>query len=210
VSATSPGLYERLVFPWLLDHLTSGAEFTRLRRDTLAPACGRVVEIGFGTGASVSLYPSTVTGVVGLDPNPGMYARAHPRTAPAAIPTTLVVGTAEALPLRDECADTAVSLLTLCSVTDPHTTLRELRRVLRHDGRLLLMEHGLSPEPGVARWQHRLDWLESIVACGCHLTRPVEALVGAAGFRFDTVRSFALGGAPRTHGWLTIGTAYKD
>lgn len=209
VASRTPGFYERRVFPWLLDLLTSNPEFTRLRHDTLAPARGDVVEIGFGTGASLAHYPSAVRRLVGLDPNPGMHARARPRVRDTGVPVALVVGAAEGLPLLDGCADTAVSMLTLCSVTDPQAVLRDVRRVLRHDGRLLVMEHGLSADPRVARWQHRLDWLEMVVACGCHLTRPVVTLVEDAGFRFDTVRSLFVSGVPRTHGWLTIGVARK-
>ena len=100
-----------------------------------------------------------------------------------------------------------MSTLTLCSVDDPARVLRELRRVLKDDGRLIVAEHGLSRDPGVARWQRRLNRLENVIACGCHLTRPIEDLVRGAGFRFESLRTFYLEGAPRTHGCFTVGTA---
>ena len=87
--------------------------------------------------------------------------------------------------------------------------LAELRRVLRPHGRLLLMEHGLAEEEGVARWQQRLNGLQRVVACGCNLDRPIAELVQANGFRFESVRKFYVPRMPRTHGWVTVGVALK-
>jgi hypothetical protein len=61
----------------------------------------------------------------------------------------------------------------------------------------------------VARWQNRLNRPQKVVACGCHLNRPVADLVEKGGFRFDAVRTFYATKPPRTHGWVTIGAAVK-
>jgi hypothetical protein len=81
--------------------------------------------------------------------------------------------------------------------------------VLRDDGTLLLMEHGLAGDPGVARWQNRLNGIQRVVGCGCNLNRRIGELVQAHGFRFESVRRFYAPNIPRTHGWLTVGTAVK-
>lgn len=203
------GFYERRVFPWLNDRLGADPALERIRADGLADARGRVVEIGFGTGLNLRHYPAAVQGLVAVEPNPGMHERAHPRIAQSRIPVELVMGRAENLPLPDASFDTAVAVLTLCTVSDPARVLAELRRVLRNDGRLLLIEHGLSGDPGVARWQNRLNGLQRTFACGCNLNRSVPALVEASGFRFQTLRQLYVPKVPRTHGWLTIGTAVK-
>lgn len=203
------GMYERCVFPWINDSALRRPEFEALRHETLAPARGRVVEIGFGSGASLAQYPAAVDRVIGVEPNDGMLLRARPRLADSRVPVAVVLGTAEHLPLADESADTVVSVLTLCSVADPQAVLSEVRRVLRADGQLLFAEHGLADDPGVARWQRRLNSLQQVVACGCHLDRPVAATIARAGFAFDPVRSFHVPGTPRTHGWLTVGRAIK-
>ncbi len=203
------GLYERYVFPRINDSVAFRPEFEALRRETLAPARGRVVEIGFGSGASLLQYPPAVTGVVGIEPNDGMLDRARARIAGFAAPVEVVLATAECLPLADEMADTVVSILTLCSVADPAAALAEVRRVLRPDGQLLFAEHGLADDPAVARWQHRLNPVQKILACGCHLDRPVAATIARSGFAFEPIRSFHVPGTPRTHGWLTIGRAVK-
>lgn len=203
------GFYERRVFPWLNDVLGRAPVLQQLRRDTLAAARGRVVEIGFGTGANLPFYPAAVTGVAGIEPNEGMTDRARRRIPDAGVPVSLVVGEAEALPFDDGMFDCAVSTLTLCSVRDPMQCLAELRRVLAHDGLLFVLEHGLAEDAGTARWQQRLNGVERVVACGCNLNRSVDGLLTAAGFTFEDVRRFFAPGVPRTHGWITAGRAVK-
>jgi SAM-dependent methyltransferase len=201
--------HEHRLFPWFNDRLGHVPALERLRGEELRAAHGRVIEIGFGTGLNLPHYPPTVTSLVAVEPNPGMLARAATRIEAAAIPVEIVAASAESLPFPDNSFDCAVSFLTLCSVSEPGPVLDELRRVLGRCGRLLLMEHGLAEEPAVARWQRRLNPLETALACGCHLDRPVARLVEDSGFRFQRVRSFYLPGTPRTHGWFTVGVALK-
>lgn len=203
------GFYEGRIFPWLNDKLSSDPALVRIRADAVRGARGRVVEIGFGTGLNLPHYTAAVTEVVAIEPNAGMLERGRARINAAPFPVQVVPATAEDLPLPDRSFDTAVSTLTLCSVTDPVSVLRELRRVLRDDGRLLLVEHGLADDAGVARWQQRLDWLQGKLACGCHLNRPIRRLVEAAGFRFEQVDASFVPKMPRTHGWATVGVAVK-
>ena len=201
------GFYQRRVFPWLNDRFCGDEQLQQLRAETLRPARGRVLEIGFGTGLNLPHYPPAVDSLVAVEPNAGMLARARPRTAAAAIPVEAIEGGAEAIAMPGASFDTAVSVLTLCTVADPARVLSELRRLLRPQGLLLLLEHGLAPDPGVVRWQHRLNRLERVLACGCNLDRPVADLVRSNGFRFESVRQFYGPGIPRTHGWVTLGCA---
>jgi hypothetical protein len=64
-----------------------------------------------------------------------------------------------------------------------------MRRVLKPGGRLLFVEHGLSPEIGIARWQHRLTPYWKRIGGGCHLDRKMDDLIRAAGFRVDAVET---------------------
>jgi SAM-dependent methyltransferase len=203
------GVYERHVFPWINDSVAFRPEFEAIRRETLAPSRGRVVEIGFGSGASLSMYPAAVTEGLGIEPNEGMLARAGPRLAAFGRPVAVVLAAGEHLPLADATADTVVSVLTMCSVSELGAVLSEVRRILRAGGQLLFAEHGLAEDPQVARWQHRLNPIQKVLACGCHLDRPVAASMAGAGFRFEHIRSFHVPGTPRTHGWLTAGRAVK-
>ena len=205
----SGGFYESRVFPWLNDRLTAGPSLAAIRAEAVGSARGRVVEIGFGSGLNLAHYPASVQSLVAVEPSAGMRARSRERIAAARFPVEVIEGVAERLPLPDEGFDTAVSTLTLCSVSQPAAALGELWRVLRDDGRLIVLEHGLADDAGVARWQHRLNGLQGVLACGCHLDRPIAALVRGQGFRFETLRSFYAPKMPRTHGWVTVGVAVK-
>jgi ubiquinone/menaquinone biosynthesis C-methylase UbiE len=203
------GFYERRVFPWLNDALGAVPALQDLRRETLSAAAGRVVEIGFGSGANLPFYPSAVTSVIGLEPNDGMTDRARARIPAEAMPVDLREGVAEDLPFAADLFDAAVSTLTLCSVSDPRRALRELHRVLRTGGALFVLEHGRARDASVARWQDRLNGVQRVLACGCNLNRPMVELVTEAGFVFEDVKTFFAPGVPRTHGWITAGRAIK-
>lgn len=204
------GLYERRLFPWLNDRLNRDPQIVQLRREALAPARGRVLEIGFGTGANLPHYPEAVTEVVAIEPSEGMNARAARAIAASRIPVQSIATGAEQLPVPDRSIDTVVSTLVLCTVSDPRRVLGEIHRVLRDDGRFVILEHGLSDDIKIARWQHRLNGLQRLVACGCNLDRRIRDLVEGASFRFDEIRQFYAPKLPKTHGWITTGHCHPE
>jgi ubiquinone/menaquinone biosynthesis C-methylase UbiE len=118
--------------------------------------------------------------VIGIDPSPRLLAVAHRRAIATGVRTELLQGSATAIPLADTTID--VMTWTLCSIPDPLAALREMRRTLKPGGQLLFVEHGLSPEPSVERWQNRLTPIWRRVAGGCHLNRKMDDLIRSAGF----------------------------
>ena len=143
------GFYERWIVPRLLDLAMRNRLLDHYRQRTIKTAQGLVLEVGVGSGLNLPLYGPTVTRVVAIDPSPELLRIASRRTADVVIPVSLLRASAEDLPLADAVFDTIVMTWTLCSIPNPMAALTEMRRVLRPGGRLIFVEHGLSPEiPG--------------------------------------------------------------
>ncbi|HYE92279.1 MAG TPA: class I SAM-dependent methyltransferase [Terriglobales bacterium] len=173
--------------PWMYDALCALCErggFGRWRRWLAAGARGRTLDLGCGTGRNLPLLPSGVRAVA-LDPSPEALARAR-RRAPG-IP--LVRASAEALPFRDGAFDTVLSGLVFCSVPDAARGLGEVRRVLRADGELRMLEHVRATTPWRARIQDVIQPVWTRVAGGCHPNRDTEATVRRARFAIDDRRA---------------------
>ena len=122
---------------------------TDQRCELLSGLSGKVVEVGCGDGANFPLYPTTVTEVVAVEPEPYLRAHAERAAASAPVPVTVIDGTAEHLPLTNASVDAAVASLVLCSVPDPLQAVAEIVRVLRPDGTVHFLEHVLADDPGL-------------------------------------------------------------
>lgn len=178
-----------------------------VRRDLLAQARGRVVEIGAGTGANLPHYPAAVEELVLTEPYDRMARQIEPKLAESGRRARVVLAPAESLPLDDASFETAVSTLALCTVDDPAAVVQELRRVLAPGGRLLFLEHVRSPDPRVARWQDRLErpwhWLGS----GCHCNRDTLATIASGPFEVERHRRGEIPHAPPIVRPLLTGSA---
>jgi ubiquinone/menaquinone biosynthesis C-methylase UbiE len=193
------------LFPRIVDKACARREFAEPRRRTLAGLAGDVVEIGFGSGHNLAHYPAAVDRILAVEPSAVARRLAEPRVADRGITVEFVGLDGEEVPLPDDCADAAVSF-TLCTIPDVTGALGELARVLRPGGRLHFLEHGLSPDPKVAAWQHRLTPLQRRVCGGCHFDRPIDELITQAGFRIVTLENYYLAG-PKTPSYLYQGVA---
>jgi ubiquinone/menaquinone biosynthesis C-methylase UbiE len=201
--------YERWILPPILDLIMRQKHLTKYRRTVVAAARGRVLEIGVGSGLNFSLYGKEVELVYGIDPSPRLLAMARPRAAASTVPVELLLGSATAIPLADDAVDTVVMTWTLCSIPDPLAALREMRRVLKPNGTLCFVEHGLSPEPGIETWQHRITPAWRRVAGGCHLDRKIDELIRLAGFNLTNLQvEYAPG--PRTMSYMYQGCACRN
>jgi ubiquinone/menaquinone biosynthesis C-methylase UbiE len=164
------------------------------RRALLAGLHGRVLDLGAGDGANFRHFPPTVTGVVAVEPEPYLRARAQENAAAAPVPVEVVDGLAERLPLPDASVDAAVAALVLCTVPDQAAALAELRRVLRPGGELRFFEH-VAADGGPRRaLQTAVDrtGLWPLLAGGCHTTRHTLAAIERAGFAVERVEHLSL------------------
>jgi ubiquinone/menaquinone biosynthesis C-methylase UbiE len=189
------GLYRRFLLPVVLHAAARFRPFQPERPRAVAQVAGVVVEVGFGSGMNLPYYTGAVERVIGVDPLPGMVAKARERIAAAPFPVEVRGGPAEAIPLPDKIADSVVTTLTLCSVADPPQALREMARILKPGGRLHFLEHGYSPLEHIRRKQDRWNGLYVRFGGGCHLNRRIDELIEAAGFRFEVIERYRLKGA---------------
>jgi ubiquinone/menaquinone biosynthesis C-methylase UbiE len=203
------GFYAQVIVPLLCDFALDRPFVAKYRRDLLAHASGSILEIGFGTGLNLPCYPPHVRKVTTVEPNIGMSRRARSRIKQVGIELDQRVVGGEQLPFEDGTFNCVVSTFTLCSIEHVARVLGEVYRVLKPGGRFLFMEHGLSSQPNVQKWQHRLNGLQMRLAGGCHLDRDIRALVSAQSFSFVTIEEFYIEKTPKTHGYLYRGMARK-
>ncbi|WP_309081638.1 class I SAM-dependent methyltransferase [Zhihengliuella sp.] len=201
------GLYGEHVLPRLMARAMDLEEIAPLRRRLCSGLSGRVIELGFGSGANVPYYPAGVTDVCAVEPSDTAWRLAGAKLDAAAVPIRRGGLDGQRLDAEDASFDHAVSSLTLCTIPDAAAALAELRRVLEPGGRLHFLEHGLAPDDRVRRWQRRLEPLQRTLAGGCHLTREVRPLLESAGFRLLSADSFYQPRFPKASGYLTLGVA---
>jgi ubiquinone/menaquinone biosynthesis C-methylase UbiE len=189
------GLYSRFVLPRVV-HLACRSGSNMNQRAKVVPrARGCVLEVGIGSGLNLPFYDaSRVTKVWGLDPSPELRAMAARVARDVPIDVEFLGLPGEAVPLEAASVDTVVITYTLCSVVDPEAALRQMARVLKPGGELLFCEHGEAPDERVRRWQRRLTPVWSRLGGGCHLGRPIPALIERGGFRLTGVESRYLPG----------------
>jgi ubiquinone/menaquinone biosynthesis C-methylase UbiE len=200
--------YHHYVLPRLVNSAMSREEATRLRGVNVPAASGVVLEVGIGSGLNLPFYTRAVTRLYGVDPSVELLAMAKPKAAAALFPVELVNGDARQLPLAAESVDTAVVTWSLCSIADAPGALLEMRRVLKPGGTLIFVEHGLSPDPGIRRWQNRLTPFWRRFTGGCHLNRKMDDLVRDAGFTLVDMRTEYVSG-PRAFTFMYEGKGRK-
>jgi SAM-dependent methyltransferase len=197
------------VLPRVVDLTCGGKRMEPVRRPALEGLAGTVVELGFGSGPNVGLYPPAVERVLAVEPSEGARALARKRMAARHHPPVDFVGLDGAtLPLEDASADAVLSTFTLCTIPDVEGAMAEIVRVLRPGGSLHFVEHGRSGDPLVLRRQVRFEPIQRRIAGGCHLTRDPADLAERAGLRVEDLARFRLQG-PKILTTMSSGRAVK-
>lgn len=204
------GFYADHIEPALVSCACGMKAIARERAPVVPHAKGRVLEIGFGSGHNAPYYNrEAVTHLYALEPSAAMRKRAQKRIAGLPFPLEWLDLPGEEIPLDDESVDTVLVTFCLCTIPGVEAALAGMRRVLKPGGRLVFLEHGLSPDAGVARWQHRLNGLWGALGGGCQLVRQPAALISGAGFQIETLdRHYARGG-PKFASYLSAGVAFR-
>jgi ubiquinone/menaquinone biosynthesis C-methylase UbiE len=192
------GLYAKYLFPYLLDWTRGARDCGKDCKCVRAPARGKTLEIGFGTGLNLPFYPETVTELTVLDSESMLRKRVERRLAICPLPVIKMQLDAQGrLPFADRSFDSVVTTLTLCSIANTAPALAEIRRMLKPEGQFIFFEHGRSADPAVARKQDRFNPLQKIIGVGCNMNRPIDQLIRTAGFQIAQLDRFILPKSPR-------------
>jgi ubiquinone/menaquinone biosynthesis C-methylase UbiE len=161
----------------------------KLRQRLLRQASGQVLEVAVGTGKNLRHYPGGCR-IIGVDVSREMLSLGRELAAKLSKNVSFSLTDAESLPFSDNSFDTVVSSLTACTFPNPVAALKEMARVCRPSGRILLLEHGLSDYNWLGRLQNRTaDW--NAKQLGCHWNREPLQLVRHAGLKVvEAERSF--------------------
>ncbi|HVG21525.1 MAG TPA: class I SAM-dependent methyltransferase, partial [Blastocatellia bacterium] len=181
-----------------------------VRREALAPVRGNVLEIGFGTGLNLPHYSNQLTKLTAVDPARMLKDRVERRIAEAGMPVEQIhLDAGGRLPLDDDSFDFVVTTFTLCSIAEAGAALREMRRVLKPEGRYVFLEHGRSDDLRVAKRQDFFNPIQKVIACGCNINRPIDRLIRGAGFAITRLDRYVMPETPRMFGEMYRGSARK-
>lgn len=169
--------------------------FGRLRRALWAhaPATGSILEVGVGTGANMRHYPPGAR-VTAIDISDGMLEKARARAERTHVAVDLRLMDAQHLDFADGTFDAVVATCVFCSVPDPIAGLREVLRVLKPDGKALLLDHVRSGNPVMGKMMDLMNPI-AVRVSGANINRNRRTVenVRDAGFAAIDVESHLLG-----------------
>ena len=201
--------YEKYFLPKLLDCCCGMEGFQKKRAQIIPRVTGRVLEIGIGSGLNFDFYDfDKVTEIIGVDPALSSLALAKSRAKELNSKVSFLETTAESIDLESSTFDSVVIGYSLCTIPNPMHALAEANRLLKPDGSLFFMEHGLAPEPNIQKWQHRITPFWKKIAGGCNLNRNIEELILSGGFEFKDLKKKYIKG-PKIASYLYYGEAPK-
>ena len=202
-------LYQQQIFPHLLNQVMQTASLMDKRRELLLPVAGDVLEIGFGTGINLPFYQN-VEKLYALEPNQDIFKLASSRIFESNLELQHLQASAEHIPLADQSIDHVVSTWTLCSVQRLDQVLKEIKRVLKPNGTLHLVEHVLNTEnKKIRQLQHLITPIQKRLADGCRLNRNIELALSKAGFQLNQYDYFYADGIPKIGQQMLLARAQK-
>ncbi|NOX49859.1 MAG: class I SAM-dependent methyltransferase, partial [Gammaproteobacteria bacterium] len=196
------------LLPKLIDKACSQKPMMKLRAEFVSQAQGDVLEIGIGSGLNLEYYCAETNSITGLDPAVEITELAQQRIEDIDIPFELLNLSSEEIPADDGRFDTIVCTWTMCSIPNIYQAVREMYRVLKPAGKFIFIEHGLSPDKNIAKWQARIEPAWKVIGGGCHLSRKADELLLDGGFRMDSLDSGYLPG-PKFAAFMYRGVASK-
>ena len=187
--------YNQYILPRLLDRDMRPVEFNETRAEVVSQASGTVLEIGFGSGYNLPFYKE-IEKLYALDPSLELFAYAKYRIASAPFPVEYLRNSAEKIPLEDNSIDTAVSTWSLCSIPDLPKALKEIKRVLKPNGKFIFIEHGQSPKRILSVAQRLFTQVTRHFTGNCHLDRKMDWFIADSGLIIESIEMLPEEGRP--------------
>jgi SAM-dependent methyltransferase len=200
------GVYSRHLRPRLHTAALNERVTGEVRARVCAGLTGDVLEIGYGSGLNQPHLPAEVTGIWAVEPSQTALRLSEERRAASPVPVVVAGDDAQSLPFPDDRFDAALCTWVLCGVPDPGAVLAEIARVLKPGGTLHFVEHGLAPDPGVVRWQRRLNPVNRVIN-GCVLDNEVRTELDASPLTVTELDTRYEPITPRPFGFLYEGVA---
>jgi len=200
--------YEKYILPKLLDKCCSTKPVNYQRKKIVPHAKGTILEIGIGSGLNIPFYEkSKVEKIYGLDPSPELCEMAKQAAIKNEIDISFLLNGAEEIKLTSNSIDTVLLTYTLCTIPNPFDALREIKRVMKSDGRILFCEHGVAPDDKVIKWQNRINPLWGKLFGGCNINRDIPNILLENGFKINGLEQMYLPSTPKIVGYNYWGNA---
>ena len=200
--------YEKYILPKLLDKCCSTKPVNYQRKKIVPYAKGTILEIGIGSGLNIPFYQkSKVEKIYGLDPSPELCEMAKQAAIKNEIDINFLLNGAEEIKIASNSIDTVLLTYTLCTIPNPFDALREIKRVMKSDGRILFCEHGIAPDDKVIKWQNRINPLWGKLFGGCNINRDIPNILLESGFKINDLEQMYLPSTPKIVGYNYWGNA---
>jgi|MDSX01.1.fsa_nt_gb ubiquinone/menaquinone biosynthesis C-methylase UbiE len=200
--------YEKYILPRFLNCACASEPITYQRKKVVPLAEGKVLEVGIGSGLNLPFYDKAkIKEVWGIDPSKELTFMAEKVALKEDIKVNIISSSAEEIPLPNEYFDSILITYTMCTIPDVLKANKEIKRVLKKEGKLIFCEHGISPDEKIQKWQNRINPLWGKIAGGCNINRGIPKLIRDSGFDIIEMEEMYLPKTPKIAGYNYWGYA---
>jgi len=191
-------LWTKIIQPYLLHFACSSKAIMKQRKKIISEAKGVVLEIGFGSGLNLPFYNNkNIQRIIALEPSVEMQKLAFKKIKDISFEFEFLTSFAENIPIKDNSIDTVVCTYTLCSIPNTKSVLLEIKRILKKDGKLLIIEHVKSSDYKINRLQNIINPFWKVFAGGCSLVCDTKKELVENGFESSAIKQINVDGIPK-------------
>ena len=203
--------YEKYILPRFLNCACASEPITYQRKKVVPLAEGKILEVGIGSGLNLPFYEkSKIEEIWGIDPSEELNVMAKKVAIEEGMNVNFITSSAEDIPFPNDYFDTVLITYTMCTIPSVLQANKEIRRVLKHNGKMIFCEHGVSPDENIKKWQKRLNSIWGKIAGGCNINRNIPMLIKSSGFKIVEMDEMYLPKTPRIAGYNYWGYAKPE